>query len=132
MTGLPHPDHLHTIEQASQALNVPAATISMWKKRELVMPADYLPEKVRAGKQRPLFRLDELRPRAEAYHRRVASRSTTSTTEDATVETCPVCGLAWTSKTESVLSERLCTPRADRDEIPGQRSIRYEPCGHEA
>lgn len=75
MTGLPDPEHLHTTEQASRVLDVPAATISMWKKRGLVMPTDYLPEKVRDGKRRPLFLLDELRPRAEAYHRRRTLRT---------------------------------------------------------
>lgn len=67
---LPRPEDLHTIKQAAQALDVPDNTISMWKKRGLVMPADYLPERVRGGKRRPLFYLDELRPRAAAYHRR--------------------------------------------------------------
>lgn len=67
---LPRPEDLHTIQQAAQVLDVPADTISMWKKRDRVMPADYLPERVRGGKRRPLFYLDELRPRADAYHQR--------------------------------------------------------------
>lgn len=72
---LPRPEDLHTIAQAAQALDVPADTISMWKTRGLVMPADYLPERVRSKDKgttqgRPLFYLDELRPRAEAYHQR--------------------------------------------------------------
>lgn len=72
---LPRPEDPHTIEQAAQALDVPAATIRMWKSRGLVMPSDYLPERVRGDGRRPLFLLEELRPRAEAYHRRLTLRA---------------------------------------------------------
>lgn len=75
---LPRPEDLHTIEQAARALNVPAVSIRMWKTRGLVMPADYLPERVRGDGRRPLFYLDELRPRADAYHRRLTGRTDTS------------------------------------------------------
>lgn len=71
---LPRPEDLHTIEQAARALDVPSSTIRMWKSRGLVMPADYLPERVRGDGRRPLFLLAELRPRAEAYHRRQTLR----------------------------------------------------------
>lgn len=69
---LPRPEDPHTIEQAAQALRVPAARIRAWKKRGLVMPCDYLAERVRGDGRRPLFLLDELRPRAAAYHQRQA------------------------------------------------------------
>lgn len=76
---LPRPEDLHTIEQAARALKVPAGAITMWKKRGLVMPATYLPERVRGKAKgetngRPLFYLEELRPRADAYHRRRTPR----------------------------------------------------------
>jgi hypothetical protein len=71
---LPRPEDLHTIEQAAQALDVPAARIRAWKSRGLVMPADYLPERVRGDGRRPLFYLEELRSRVEAYHRRLTAR----------------------------------------------------------
>lgn len=76
---LPRPEDLHTIEQAARALDVPAATIRMWKARELVMPAEYMHERVRSKDKgqtqgRPLFYLEELRPRAAAYHQRRTSK----------------------------------------------------------
>lgn len=67
---LPRPEDLHTTEQAAEALGIPAARIRDWKGRGLVMPADYLPEPVRGGGRRPLYLLEELRPRAEAWRRR--------------------------------------------------------------
>jgi hypothetical protein len=74
-SALPRPEDPHTIEQAAAALDVPAVTIRMWKSRGRVMPCDYLAERVRGDGRRPLFLLDELRPRAEAYHRRRAQRN---------------------------------------------------------
>lgn len=82
MTGrLPRPEDLHTTEQAAQALDVPAALIRKWKTRGQVMPADYLPEGVRGGGRRPLFTLDELRPRADAWHRRQSAARAASTAD---------------------------------------------------
>lgn len=75
---LPRPEDLHTIEQAARALDVPAARIRAWKARGLVMPADYLPERVRGDGRRPLFYLDELRPRSDAYHQRLATSDSDS------------------------------------------------------
>lgn len=69
-TALPRADHPHTIEQAAAALDIPSSLIRKWKTRGQVMPCDYLTERVRGDGRRPLFMLDELRPRAEAYRRR--------------------------------------------------------------
>lgn len=66
---LPPPDGLVTTEQAAQLLNVDAAAIRMWRSRGKVMPAQVVDGR---GRKRlsPLYRLDDLRPLAEAYHAR--------------------------------------------------------------
>jgi hypothetical protein len=71
---LPRPEDPHTTEQAAAALDIPPRLIRQWKTRGLVMPTDYLTERVRGDGRRPLFLLEELRPRADAYHRRQTRR----------------------------------------------------------
>jgi len=64
-------ERLYTTEDAAVALEVPAALIRKWRHRGRAMPAGMLPAPVPGGLS-PLWRLDELRPLAEAYrHRKI-------------------------------------------------------------
>lgn len=72
MTVMPRPirpDALHTTQDAARALDVPAGLIRVWRHRGKAMPAGLTPAPVPGGLQ-PLWNLAELRPLAEAYHRR--------------------------------------------------------------
>lgn len=60
-----------TTEQAAAILDVPADLIAKWKHRGKVVPVGMLQGRGRGGRA-PLYRLDELRPLAEAYHARHA------------------------------------------------------------
>lgn len=53
-------------EAAAEALGVPASAIHTWKHRHLVTPAGMVPGRGRGGLV-PLWKLDDLRPLAEAY-----------------------------------------------------------------
>jgi hypothetical protein len=53
--------------QAAALLEVPAYLIRKWKQRGLAIPADVIPGPGRR-RARPLYRLEELRPLAAAYH----------------------------------------------------------------
>lgn len=66
-------DGLYTTAQAAATLSVPASLIRKWKHHKRAMPAGVVPAAVPGGLQ-PLYELDELRPLAEAYHRRRAGR----------------------------------------------------------
>lgn len=60
-----------TTEQAAAILDVPADRIARWKYDGKVVPVGMLRGRGRGG-QVPLYRLDELRPLADAYHARHA------------------------------------------------------------
>ena len=62
---------LVTTEEASEILIVPAGAIAKWKHRGKITPVGLLRDRgVRGGQGAPLYRLDELRPLATAYHHR--------------------------------------------------------------
>jgi len=69
---LPPPDGLHDAEQAGAVLGVPARRIRVWAREGKIEPAGMVKARVRGGQQ-ALYRLDEIRPLAEAY---LAGRST--------------------------------------------------------
>lgn len=60
-----------TTDQAAALLEVPASVISKWRHRGKIVPVGMLAGRGRGG-QVPLYRLDELRPLAEAYRARHA------------------------------------------------------------
>lgn len=64
---------LVTTEQAALILGVKAGTIAKWKHRHKVTPAGILHGRGRGGGV-PLYHLEELRPLAQQYHRRLATR----------------------------------------------------------
>lgn len=69
----PHPDALHTTEEAAIALNVKPGLIRSWRHRGRAMPAGLVPAPVPGG-EAPVWKLEELRPLAESYHRRHAAK----------------------------------------------------------
>lgn len=66
-------DQVVTTEQAAELLDVPNSTIRKWKTRGKAVPIGLLRGRGRGGLV-PTYRLSELRPLAEAYHRRAATR----------------------------------------------------------
>jgi hypothetical protein len=60
-----------TTAQAAALLDVPAGRIARWKYDGKIVPVGMLHGRGRGG-QVPLYRLDELRPLADAYHARHA------------------------------------------------------------
>lgn len=66
-------ERLYTTAEAAAELGIPAQTIKDWKVRRRVMPAGMIRGTSRTG-QVPLYRLEDLRPHAEAYLRRAATR----------------------------------------------------------
>lgn len=64
----------YTTEEAAIELGVPATVIAQWKHRGRIVPVANA--RGRRGKAAPLYDLDELRPHAEAYHRRAEKRAT--------------------------------------------------------
>lgn len=62
---------LVTTEQAAFLLVVPPGVIAKWKHRGRITPVGLLRGRgVRGGQGVPLYRLEELRPLAAAYHAR--------------------------------------------------------------
>lgn len=63
---------LYTTGQAAELLDVPRNLIAQWKHAGKVEIADSIPSHGRGnrGGREPLYRLDDLRPLAETYHRR--------------------------------------------------------------
>ena len=57
-------ERLYTTPEAAAELDVPPSLILVWRHRHRAMPAGLLPGPVL------MWRLDELRPLAEAYHLR--------------------------------------------------------------
>lgn len=66
---LPPPDALHDAEQAGAALGVPARRIRVWAREGKIEPAGMVKARVPGGRQ-PLYRLEEIRPLADAYRAR--------------------------------------------------------------
>lgn len=64
-------DNLVTTEEAAVRLNVPANVIAAWKYHRRVTPAGFLRGR---GRDAPTYYLDELKPLAEQYHQRQATR----------------------------------------------------------
>ncbi|XBB66850.1 hypothetical protein ABFU82_22500 [Nocardioides sp. WV_118_6] len=63
---LPPPDGLHNAAQAAAVLGVPARRIRVWAREGKIEPSGMVRAPVPGGQQ-PLYRLDEIRPLAEAY-----------------------------------------------------------------
>lgn len=53
-----------TTQEASRILGVPETLIAKWKHRRKITPAGYIRGR---GNNAPLYKLDEIRPLAEAY-----------------------------------------------------------------
>ena len=68
------PDGRYTARQAAAELGVPEAAIRDWKHHGRVAPVGVLRGRGRGGLQ-PLYLLDELRPLADAYLERLATRT---------------------------------------------------------
>lgn len=64
-------ERTYTTEEAAAILGVPADLISKWRHRRRVTPAGLVPGRGRGGMV-PTYRLEDLRPRADAYRRRQA------------------------------------------------------------
>jgi hypothetical protein len=64
---------LYDTAAAAAALDVPAQRIYEWHSRHLVTEADSVPGRGRSGRA-PLYDLEDLKPLAEAYHQRAATR----------------------------------------------------------
>lgn len=64
---------LYDTAEAAAELGVPAHAIAVWRNRKKIIEADSIPGPGRRGRV-PLWDLEDLRPLAEAYHRRVATR----------------------------------------------------------
>lgn len=64
-------DNVVTTEEAAVRLNVPANVIAAWKYHRRVTPAGFLRGR---GRDAPTYHLDELKPLADEYHRRLATR----------------------------------------------------------
>jgi hypothetical protein len=57
-----------TTEEAAVRLDVPPNLIASWKYHKRAVPTGYTRDRA------PLYQLDELRPLAEQYHQRTATR----------------------------------------------------------
>lgn len=69
---MPADRHVDTVE-AAELLEVPPEAIRSWRKRERIAPVGYRLGGGRGGRT-PLWRLEELRPLAAAYHARREAR----------------------------------------------------------
>lgn len=69
---------LYSTQEAAEQLGVPAKAIADWKLRRRIMPADVVRGTSRSGIV-PLYDLKDLRPHAEAYLKRKATRGTKGT-----------------------------------------------------
>lgn len=67
-------DRTYTTEEAAQVLGVPADLISTWRHRKRVTPAGLVPGRGRGGLV-PTYRLEDLRPLADARAARLARRA---------------------------------------------------------
>lgn len=69
---MPAERQVDTLE-AAELLDVPPEAIRSWRKRQRIAPVGYRLGAGQGGRT-PLWRLEELRPLAEAYHARVRAR----------------------------------------------------------
>ncbi|GAA1909282.1 hypothetical protein GCM10009737_08140 [Nocardioides lentus] len=68
-----HDRHL-TYAEAAAELDVSESLIRSWKHRGLVVPVGIQHLHQRGSREVPVFRIEELRPLADAYHQRRAER----------------------------------------------------------
>lgn len=73
------PDRLYSAAEAARVLDVPANVIHQWAYRKLISRSDRIPGPGRRGLV-PLYRLTELQPLADAYHRRTSTNTNTEAT----------------------------------------------------
>lgn len=68
-------ERLYTTDEAAAELDVKASLIRVWRHRGRAMPSGAVPAPVPGGLS-PLWSLAELRPLADAYHRRKSQKLT--------------------------------------------------------